>query len=328
MNTVLENEIFNVNEHKFNDLALKIFHFQYGENQVFRQWVNLLHPSPDKINSIDEIPFMPVSLFKNNRIITGNGKSALQFQSSTTTGQIASVHEVLQPELYHFAIQSGFTAAYGSPYQYSILALLPSYLERGNSGLVYMAKYLMDQTSLPSDFYMYNLEEVVQQLADNESKGIKTILLGVTYSLLDLTAVYTGKPLLHTTIMETGGMKGRRRELTKAEVHETLCRAFGVYKIHSEYGMTELLSQAYSAGDGLYVPSPTMKIHITDPSDPLQALKQGKTGRICIVDLANLYSCSFLATDDLGKKNQDQFEIMGRFDFSDVRGCNLMADNF
>jgi len=318
--TNLEDEIFTLNGSKFNVLKGKIFSFQCNHIQEYQKWVSFNVPKPQ------DVPYLPIAFFKNHKIGIENANPSLFFESSSTTGEGISKHGVPFPDFYTRNFTLGFELEYGSPKDYCILALLPSYLERQNSSLVYMAEHLISQSAPGSGFYLYNHDALLEQIVKNEQIGQKTLLLGVTYALLDLAERYAGPALQNCVIMETGGMKGRRAELTRMEVHEILCTSFGVQQIHSEYGMTELMSQAWSKGDGVFHCPPWMQVQIVDVNDAGFSLPVGKTGRICVIDLGNLYSCSFIATDDLGKLHTDgSFEVLGRLDFSDTRGCNLMV---
>lgn len=322
---MLKNRIFQpLSAADFNDLALEIFLFQYQKNAVYRQFCNYLKRRPEDVKSIDAVPFMPVELFKHHRIVAGEGKPELLFESSGTTGMLPSRHEVLHREMYETSFRNCFQRFYGNPTEYRILALLPNYLERSGSSLVYMAEHLIRASGHPdSGFYLYDLRALRRKLQEPTDR--KTLLLGVSFALLDL-AEAGAMELGNTIVMETGGMKGRRKELTRTELHEKLCEGLGVTHIHSEYGMTELLSQAYASRDGFFSCPPWMALRIRDMNDPLSTAEPGSTGGVNVIDLANLYSCSFLATSDLGRQRSDgSVEILGRFDFSDLRGCNLMV---
>jgi phenylacetate-coenzyme A ligase PaaK-like adenylate-forming protein len=328
-NAALEKEILNCTDDKFNDLAVKIFHYQVRNCPVYAKWLQNCERDPAEIREYEQIPFLPISFFKTEKMgfLQEHTGRYLQFASSSTTGTGVSTHWVAFPEWYEAIFREIFFRFYGDPANTSILALLPSYLDRPNSSLVYMAENLIRSAQPNSTFINSDTQKLLDILTTNEANGTKTLLLGVTYALLDLAAAYQGQPLQHCTIMETGGMKGKRKEMVREEVHSALCKAFGVNSIHSEYGMTELLSQAYSTGNGIFQTPPWMRVQAMQVSDPFSAEKQGKTGRVCVTDLANLYSCAFIATDDLGKVYHDHgFEIMGRMDFSDTRGCNLMWD--
>ncbi len=324
----LENRIFNINGHdNFNEIALEIFHFQYKYNNVYRLFVDFLKIQTSHIQNYSQIPFLPVEFFKNHKVISGEFKANVVFSSSGTTGMQPSKHMVKQIDLYEASFLKTFDIFFGSPSDYVILALLPSYLERTGSSLVYMADKLISLSGKPeSGFYLNELEDLHSVLLTLKKRKQKVLLLGVTYALLDLAEQFP----VHfpdLILMETGGMKGNRQEVVRNELHLMLKNVFGVQEIYSEYGMTELLSQAYSAGEGVFKSPPWMKIVIRDVNDPLSILPEGKIGGINIIDLANIYSCSFIATQDLGKSTSDgAFEILGRFDNSDVRGCNLMVE--
>ncbi len=311
---------------KFNDLAVEIFRYQYENNAVYRQFVSHLNCRPQQVNSLEQIPFMPIGFFKEHRIYCGPAVPEHYFESSATTGSITSKHYYAQPGVYLKSLFGGFRHFYGNPEDYCILALLPSYLERGGSSLVFMVQQLIEASGHPgSGFYLHNHDELADKLSQLEAAGQKSLLIGVSFALLDLIEKHPFN-LKHTTVMETGGMKGRRRELVREELHEQLRRGFGVNTIHSEYGMTELFSQAYSKGEGRFETPPWMQVMIRDVNDPLSLTGHGKTGGINVTDLANIHTCSFIATQDLGRTTADgTFEVLGRFDHSDVRGCNLMV---
>jgi phenylacetate-coenzyme A ligase PaaK-like adenylate-forming protein len=286
----------------------------------------LLFKNPSDTKRIEDIPFLPIQFFKTHQVITGEKEPHIIFSSSGTTGSTTSKHYVHDLKLYEQSFTKAFELQYGQPTDYVILGLLPSYLERTGSSLIYMVNHFIKHSPHPeSNFYLNNLEELYKTLQSLESQGKKTLLIGVSFALLDFVEQYQLR-LNHTIVMETGGMKGRRTELVRAELHEQLCQGFGVDCIHSEYGMTELLSQAYSKENGVFECPPWMKIVIRDTEDPLTILPPNKNGGINIIDLANLNSCAFIATQDLGKLHHNgSFEVIGRFDHSDVRGCNLMV---
>ena len=321
----LRKEIFHANEKSFEHLALEIFCFQFSNNEVYRSYCRLLGKNPDTVHTVTDIPFLPIEFFKTNNIITGNLLAQKVFSSSGTTGEQPSRHFVNDLELYEESYLRTFKLFFGEPAEYCILALLPSYLERSDSSLVYMVNGLMTASGhRDNEFYLYNQQELYEKLLHLETGNQKTILIGVTFALLDFAEKFP-MPLHHTIIVETGGMKGRREEITREELHIVLQRAFHSQKIFSEYGMTELLSQAYSLSDGKFHTPPWMKIFVRDLNDPLRLIGENTTGAISIIDLANLDSCCFIATSDLGKVNDDgSFEVRGRMDYSDVRGCNLM----
>lgn len=319
--------IFNINTvNSFEKKALEIFKFQAKNNIVYRKFLNYLNTDIKKVTCLKEVPFLPIKFFKSHAVISSKEKVEKTFLSSTTTGNIASKHLVTDLSIYEKSFSKGFSRFYGNVKEYTILALLPSYLEREGSSLVYMADYLIKQSAQPkSGFYLHNLEDLAKTLKELNLQNKKILLIGVSFALLDLVDRYTFN-LKNTIVMETGGMKGKRKELIRADLHQQLCKGFGVKKIHSEYGMTELLSQAYSKGNGIFNCPPWMKVLIRDTEDALTLLPYGKTGGINIIDLANINSCSFIATQDLGKLYADNsFEILGRFDNSDIRGCNLMV---
>lgn len=319
-------DIFNIkSDADFKELALKLFRKQYKNVPVYKEYCDLLNINIECIDKISKIPFLPIQFFKSHEVLQKKYNPILTFESSGTTGSIPSKHSIVSLELYQESFRKGFELQYDNLETYTILALLPSYLERGGSSLVYMVDHLIKASKkTESGFYLDNLNTLFQQLVSLEAQEKPTLLIGVSYALLDFIEMYPMK-LNHTIIMETGGMKGRRKEQIKAALHKTLKKGFGVSQIHSEYGMTELLSQAYSKEDGVFYCPPWMKILTRDTEDPFN-LVQGATGGVNIIDLANYYSCAFIATQDLGKVYPDgSFEILGRFDNSDIRGCNLMV---
>lgn len=318
-------KIFTVDHASFESMAKELFHFQYEHNPVYRKYIEALGVDISRMPGIVELPFLPINFFKTNSIQSTSFEPQAIFESSGTTGTVNSRHLVKDISIYEKSFTKGFDLFYGSAKEYCILGLLPSYLERNNSSLVYMVDQLIKRSEHPeSGFYLREFDKLYETLQRLEQKKQKTLLVGVTYALLDF-ADEKAIHLEHTTIMETGGMKGRRKEMIREEVHRELKKAFGVPAIHSEYGMTELLSQAYSKKDGIFYNPPWMKVLVRDEDDPSQISKQG-TGLINIIDLANIYSCSFIATDDVGKLYADgSFEILGRKDNSDLRGCSLLA---
>jgi len=322
----IQSSIFRISStEEFNDTALKIFRYQSKKNAIYREYIELLGINPKSINDFHKIPFLPIQFFKDQQIITGDDSAYdVKFTSSGTTSSIPSIHYVKDLQLYRKSFYEGFKSFYGPPENYCILALLPSYLERSNSSLIYMVNELINSTQENgSGFYLDEYSELLETHHQRKNKN-KVLILGVSFALLDLAEKFPAD-LSGCIIMETGGMKGRRKELTRKELHDKLCRSFNVNQIHSEYGMTELLSQAYSTEDGLFCTSAWMKVLVRDPNDPLSLLDYEKTGGINIIDLANINSCSFIATQDLGKLYENKsFEILGRFDESDIRGCNLM----
>jgi phenylacetate-coenzyme A ligase PaaK-like adenylate-forming protein len=327
----LTSPIFHIHDSaSFLQETLKVFRYQAHHNETYKQYLHNLRIHPENIQELQEIPFLPIEFFKTQRLITGSGAIQETFSSSGTTGMVQSRHYVSDISIYEESYRKAFELFYGPISDYCILALLPSYLERDGSSLIYMADDLIKKSGHPeSGFYLHNYEELLLKLQQLEAKKQKTLLLGVTYALLDLAEHYQAgnyKKLQHAIIMETGGMKGKRRELIREELHAILCNSFGVTAIHSEYGMTELLSQAYSKGEGKFFCPPWMRILVRDTNDPFSFLPAGKTGGINVIDLANIHSCAFIATQDLGKLFTDgSFEILGRFDASDVRGCNLLV---
>ncbi|MBZ9728130.1 acyl transferase [Salegentibacter sp. JZCK2] len=324
---MLSERIFNISNQKdFNEITLEVFSYQFQQNKVYREFCQLLKRNPENVSTIEQIPFLPIEFFKKKKVISSKNPVEIIFTSSGTTGATTSKHYVTDLNVYEESFLKAFELFYGKPEEMVILALLPSYLERQGSSLIYMANSLIKLSRYPeSGFYLDDLESLQKKLLALDKSGKKILLLGVSFALLDLVETYNFN-LKNTTIMETGGMKGRRKEMIREELHQILSKGFGVEKIHSEYGMTELLSQAYSKGDGVFDTPPWMKILIRDPEDALSYLPKSKTGGINVIDLANFNSCSFIATQDLGKKSQNnQTEILGRFDNSDIRGCNLLV---
>jgi len=329
MNGEWHDKIFSVTESGFSQLALDIFHFQYEANSVYNSYVNALGKKPSDVDEIEKIPFLPISFFKTDEIKTGKFNAEIIFKSSGTTQTINSQHHVKDLSIYIQSFTTAFKKIYGEPLEWCVLGLLPSYLEKGNSSLVYMVDDLIKQSHHPqSGVYLYDLEKLKDTLLALERANQKSLLIGVTYALLDFAEKFD-LPLANTIIMETGGMKGRREELTRMEVHDQLKKAFGKTEIHSEYGMTELLSQAYAKKEGRFEFPPWMKVLIRDDEDPLTVQHSAPgvvSGAINIIDLANVYSCSFIATDDVGKLYGDKsFEVLGRMDGSDLRGCSLLT---
>ncbi|MDH5827167.1 acyl transferase [Sphingobacterium sp. SG20118] len=314
------------NDTEFNEICLDTFHFQMNNVPIYRKYVQYLNRKIDTIDHYTKIPFLPIEFFKTQKILAQNLSSEIIFTSSGTTGMVTSNHFVAQKEVYENSFRRAFEQFYGKIENIAILALLPSYLERTGSSLIYMINDLMEQSKQPeSNYFLYNHEELYQTLLQLKAKGTKTILFGVTFALLDFIEKYA-LTFPELIIMETGGMKGKRKEMIREEVHELLCNSFQVPGIHSEYGMTELLSQGYSYSDGIFKHPSWMKILIRETNDPLTLAANKKTGAINVIDLANRYSCSFIATQDLGKIYEDgSFEVLGRFDQSDIRGCNLLV---
>ncbi len=323
----LKTKIFQIeNNAEFEKFALKIFKIQSNNIPVYKQYIEYLDINKNHINNIKDIPFLPIDFFKNHRIIAENSKHEQIFTSSGTTGLSTSKHYVSDITIYEDSFRKGFEFFYGDIKNYCVLALLPSYLEREGSSLIYMTDDMIKRSKHPdSGFYLHNIDELSEKLIYLNKIKQKTILLGVTYALLDLAENYQFN-LNNTIVMETGGMKGKRKEIVREKIHQILTTQLGVKSIHSEYGMTELLSQAYSKGNSIFHTPPWMKILIRDTYDPFTLLETGKSGGINIIDLANINSCSFIETKDLGKVHNDGgFEVLGRFDNSDIRGCNLLV---
>ncbi len=325
----LQERIFTIDSQQtFQDAALEIFEYQAENNKVYRCFLQAINSNPRLITDIKGIPFLPVEFFKSHKIITGNSKPDKVFESSGTTGTSKSRHYVASAKLYEESLLRAFRIFYGDPSNYTIAALLPSYAERENSSLIYMMKCIIEKSEDPfSGFFTDNIDNMLSGIWKSIGKGRKAILIGVSYALLDLAEKYA-PDLSGAIVMETGGMKGKRKEITRDELHSVLKQKLNVSAIHSEYGMTELLSQAYSEGEGKFLCPPWMKILIRDPRDPMSVLEGPcETGCINVIDLANIHSCSFIATSDLGKLNSDgSFGVLGRFDNSDIRGCNLLIE--
>jgi len=323
----LEDKIFEIcNEMQFNEIAMEVFHYQAFNNEIYSLFLQLMNIDKNKISNINEIPFLPIQFFKQHKIVSGKKNVEAVFESSGTTGSIPSKHYVASLEMYEKSFLNTFRFFFGNETEYCFLALLPSYLERGSSSLIYMMKVLIDKGIKPfSNFYLSDLDGLIETLKILKQKKQKTILIGVTFALLELAETKEIPCFEELIVMETGGMKGRREELTREELHKILTESFQLPVIHSEYGMTELLSQGYSKGEGVFQTPPWLKILVRDPYDPRTILEKGKNGAINIIDLANLYSCSFIETLDLGKISEKGFHITGRFDNSDIRGCNLLV---
>ena len=320
-------DIFTIsNQKQFDKIALKVFRFQYENNLVYREFCDFLKTDVQKVKSIEQIPFLPIQFFKSHSVISSTNPIETTFTSSGTTGMITSKHLVTDLGIYEESYRKGFSQFYGNIEDYVVVALLPSYLEREGSSLIHMVDDLIQLSNqVESGFYLHNYEELIAKLIQLDHAGQNVILIGVTYALLDLVEKHSFQ-LENTIIMETGGMKGKRKEMIREELHQELCNGFGVKSIHSEYGMTELLSQAYSLGEGIFECPSWMQILVRDTEDALSYVREGKTGGINVIDLANINSCSFIATQDLGKKYPNgSFEVLGRFDHSDIRGCNLMV---
>ena len=324
---ISDQDIFTISSHKqFEKIALKVFRFQYENNLVYQEFCDFLKVDKQSVKTLQQIPFLPIQFFKNHNVVSNTNEIQETFTSSGTTGMITSKHLVTDVSIYEQSYRNAFSEFYGNIEDHAILALLPSYLERSGSSLIYMVKDLIELSNNEhSGFYLHNYDELIAKLIELDNAGQNILLIGVTYALLDLVEKQKFQ-LKNTIIMETGGMKGKRKELIRAELHEILCDGFGVSSIHSEYGMTELLSQAYSLGNGIFECPAWMQILIRDTEDAMTYVSNGKTGGINVIDLANINSCSFIATQDLGKKYpNNSFEVLGRFDNSDIRGCNLMV---
>ncbi len=311
---------------QFKAKALEVFRFQFENNPIYRSFCDLLYINPSDVTALHELPFLPIQFFKSHQVLSSKAPITTTFTSSGTTGQITSKHHVTDLSIYETSFKKGFDYFYGNITDYTVLALLPNYLEREGSSLVYMVDHLIKDSKKPdSGFYLNNLDELKATLIRLDQAGEKVLLIGVSFALLDLIETHTFN-LNNTIIMETGGMKGRRKELIREQLHATLKQGFGVNAIHSEYGMTELLSQGYSKGHGVFNCPPWMKLLTRDTEDALNVYNTSKTGGINVIDLANVNSCSFIATQDLGRvHDNNDFEIIGRFDNSDIRGCNLMV---
>jgi hypothetical protein len=308
-----------------DEILMEYFRFQYANCEIYRRYVNLLGV---EVQSPDEIPFLPISVFKTHKVYSAQHAEAAIFTSSGTTGVEPARHYVADLDIYRKSYSEAFRLFCGDVSQYAVLALLPSYLERQGSSLITMVQGLIDDSQHPqSGFFLHNHRQLYDTLQNLRDSGTRVLLIGVSFALLDFVEQYR-LDFPELAVMETGGMKGRREELTRRELHTALCRGFGVDRILSEYGMTELLSQAYSSGDGLYCSPPWMQIVIRDPRDPFLRLGNGVSGGVNVIDLANLWSCSFIETQDLGTVHPDgSFEIIGRFDESDIRGCNLLISS-
>lgn len=315
------------NEDQFKNIALEIFRYQAQHNSVYALYLKYLGTQVSEVKSLEQIPFLPIEFFKTQKVVASQSTPQVIFTSSGTTGDNVSRHYVTELEVYENSFLKGFQHFYGPAKDYCFLALLPSYLERKGSSLIYMMEHMIRESQNPnSGFYLNNHEELINTLNSLQKTNQKIVLLGVSFALLDLVEKYK-LDLSNVIVMETGGMKGRREEITREELHATLCNRLGVNKIHSEYGMTELLSQAYSKGDSLFKTPPWMKILIRDTYDPFSYQEQGLSGGVNIIDLANINSCAFIETKDLGRIHPNNtFEIMGRFDHSDIRGCNLLVN--
>lgn len=314
-----------INENNFEDIALTLFHYQYKNNQLYHTYVNQIGKDTHSINNIYDIPFLPIRFFKTHSVVCGQWKPEVVFTSSATTGSMVSSHAVPNLSAYLNHTSQIFEFFYGDLTGYHFLALLPSYLERTGSSLIAMINYFISKDSSGhSGYYLTDYDALLTKVKQLKNSKKKIVVWGVSFALLDL-AEKLETDLSHCLVMETGGMKGRRKEWVRNELHEFLCTRLNTSQIHSEYGMTELMSQAYSIGGGYFTCPPSMKVLVRDINDPFSWVKQGQTGVINIIDLANVHSCAFIETEDLGKVNQDfSFEVLGRLDNTDVRGCNLL----
>ncbi|HMI60289.1 MAG TPA: hypothetical protein VK518_05255 [Puia sp.] len=327
--TAMENQLFTGRGADLTPRALELFRFQYKNNPLYHDYTDILGVDPDRVRTLTDIPFLPVSFFKTHPVRTMDFLPEIVFESSGTTGMGGSRHEVRDLGLYRQSFTAGFERSYGPVAGWCIIGLLPAYLERSNSSLVLMADELIRMSKEgghpESGFYLYEHDALYEVLQKLEQAGQKTLLIGVTFALLDFVEKYS-LTLRHTIIMETGGMKGRRKEITRAELHDLLIKRLGLRSVHAEYGMTELLSQAYSAGGGLFDCPPWMRALVRREDDPLDVRERGE-GILNIIDLANKWSCGFLATEDVGVIHPDgRFEVAGRVDNSDIRGCSLLVN--
>ena len=310
----------------FDQIAMYRYRDQYAHVVVYREFCDYLGRTPERVLAVSQIPYLPISFFKTHQVLRAGADTSHYFTSSATTGMVPSKHYVPRLDVYEKSFRQGWELFYGPVENYCVLAMLPSYLERGGSSLVYMAQDMIQRSGHPkSGFYLDQFKELSETLLALEASQTPTLLLGVTFALLDFSAQYP-MALKHTIVMETGGMKGRGREMIREEVHQKLSDAWGGTAIHSEYGMTELLSQAYSLGGGVFSCPPWMRVNIRDTEDPLTRLPEGQSGGIDIIDLANVDSCSFISTQDLGRATgPGQFKVLGRFDHAEIRGCNLLV---
>lgn len=326
MDTISAEHLFSIHPGDFESVALRIFSEQAQRCSVYNEFLRNLSIDLKTISRIEDIPFLPIEFFKTHSVISDGKPPQITFKSSGTTGSIQSLHPVTDVSIYETSFRQGFSHFYGDITTYTVLALLPSYLERDGSSLIYMVDTLIrDSENERSGYFLYDHENLYETLLTEQANGTKTLLIGVTYALLDFLENYQLK-FPELCVMETGGMKGKRPEMLREEIHAVLKTGFGVNSIHSEYGMTELLSQAYSKGDGIFECPPWMRVMIRDINDPFNFLPEGKTGGLNIIDLANINSCSFISTQDLGKLNKGgRFEVLGRYDNSDIRGCNLLV---
>lgn len=319
----LFDSIFSCTSASFEKVAIEVYRYQYEHIPLYQQYCDLTHRKPNTVKSLLDIPFLPISMFKKHKILDGESHD-VAFTSSGTSGNQTSTHYVKDQLAYEKSFLTCFEQFYGPVKDFALFALLPSYLERSGSSLIYMVDYLIKKGKSSSGFYLYNTDELITNISASLARKEKVILFGVSFALLDLAEQHEFD-FSKVTIIETGGMKGRKKEIIRSELHQFLCNKLQTKNIHSEYGMTELLSQAYSLGDEKFHCPPWMKVLLRSHNDPFHYLNEGKTGGINVIDLANLHSCAFIETQDLGRMHADgTFEVLGRFDLSDVRGCNLL----
>ncbi|MEH0157907.1 acyl transferase [Limibacter armeniacum] len=324
-NQRIKDTILNNNDFSFTDTALEVFEYQALKNPLYKEYLSYLKVSVNDVKQLTDIPFLPIEFFKHHDILCEGVKPRIQFQSSGTTGSITSKHLVADPEFYQLSSQHAFEKLYGKLSDLHILALLPNYLEKGESSLVHMVDHFIKHAKQPSGFYLYEYEKLCETIKELKAAGEKILLIGVTFALLDLSEQYS-IDLSDCILMETGGMKGRRKEMLRSEIHTIFKNAFNLKEIHSEYGMTELLSQAYSKGQEIFEPASSLKLLFREINDPFSVSASRKSGGINIIDLANIDSCCFIETKDIGgTAGNDTFKVLGRYDNSDIRGCNLMV---
>ncbi|MDR1793253.1 MAG: acyltransferase [Bacteroidales bacterium] len=329
---MIQNSIFDIQtESDFEQKALEVFRFQYNNCDLYQLYCTQLGKNENNVQQIGDIPFLPIDFFKTHKIIAKNKKEELFFTSSGTTGKQTSTHYVADTELYKKSLLKSFELFVGKPENFAILALLPAYLEKKHSSLVYMMNCLIEKSPCKeSGFYLHNTEQLLDNLQKLTQSSQPTILFGAAFGILDLIENQSIIKMPNLLIFETGGMKGKHKEINRQLLHVKITSLFGVQKVGSEYGMTELLSQAYSTGDGIFYTPPWMKIFIRNPKDPFEILpaETAPRGGINVIDLANIYSCSFIATQDLGHLYPDNgFEVLGRFDYADIRGCNMLVES-
>lgn len=319
-----KSSIFQINNQNFDEAALTLFQFQYKNNRLYNSYINHLGINPGRVNSLDKIPFLPIRFFKNHKVVSGDFSAVHIFESSGTTQSMTSKHFMEDLRFYEQVSSSIFSNFFGPIQDSVIFGLLPSYLERANSSLVYMVDHFIKISNRPeSGFYLNDHKKLVEQIQCIGRSGSQVFLFGVTFALLELAAKHEIR-MENLVVLETGGMKGRGKELVREELHSVLGGAFNSSRIYSEYGMTELLSQAYMGADGYFRTPAWMKVFIRDINDPFSVVPPGKTGAINIIDMANVHSCAFIETEDLGVLSPSGFRVLGRLDNSDIRGCNLL----